>query len=385
MSRKVFTADEVLTAEDVNSLLMDQTVMSFAGTAARGSAIPFPVEGMVTYLEDSNSMDLWNGSQWSQLNPQRGNAIINGAFDYWQRGTSGFSLGGAFNADRWGFYTSVGTNKSVSRQSFTPGDLNAPSFGDANFYWRYAETVATVADENAFYQPIEDVRTFANQTVTLSFYARSSSASSTITPRLTQVFGSGGSTSVATAGTGHTLTTSWARYSQTFVVPSISSKTIGANNFIQLTLGIGTNRVQNVDIWGIQLEAGLTATPFRRNANSLQGELAACQRYFVTKGRGSLFGQIANGFATGTNQVRAVVEVPTQLRVTPTSVTFSNLAVWDGVTSTSVTGVILDVGATAENSIRITVSVASGLTTYRPYTVFNDNNTAGFLSISSEL
>jgi hypothetical protein len=62
MSRKVFTAGEVLAAADVNSFLMDQTVMSFAGTAARGSAIPSPVEGMVSYLEDSNIFQYYNGS-----------------------------------------------------------------------------------------------------------------------------------------------------------------------------------------------------------------------------------------------------------------------------------------------------------------------------------
>jgi hypothetical protein len=64
MSRKVFTAGEVLAAADVNSFLMDQTVMSFAGTAARGSAIPSPVEGMYTHLEDSDRLEFWNGSAW---------------------------------------------------------------------------------------------------------------------------------------------------------------------------------------------------------------------------------------------------------------------------------------------------------------------------------
>jgi len=64
MPRKVFTAGEVLAAADVNSFLMDQTVMSFAGTAARGSAIPTPVEGMAAYLEDSNIVSLYDGSDW---------------------------------------------------------------------------------------------------------------------------------------------------------------------------------------------------------------------------------------------------------------------------------------------------------------------------------
>jgi hypothetical protein len=46
---------------------MDQTVMSFAGTAARGSAIPTPTLGMYTHLEDSNPaprLQFWNGSAW---------------------------------------------------------------------------------------------------------------------------------------------------------------------------------------------------------------------------------------------------------------------------------------------------------------------------------
>jgi hypothetical protein len=41
--------------------------MSFAGTAARGSAISSPVNGMYTHLEDSNPvprLQFWNGSAW---------------------------------------------------------------------------------------------------------------------------------------------------------------------------------------------------------------------------------------------------------------------------------------------------------------------------------
>jgi hypothetical protein len=64
MPRKVFTAGEVLAAADVNSFLMDQTVMSFAGTAARGSAIGTAVEGMVTYLEDIDDLRTYSGSAW---------------------------------------------------------------------------------------------------------------------------------------------------------------------------------------------------------------------------------------------------------------------------------------------------------------------------------
>jgi hypothetical protein len=63
--REVFVAGQILTAAEMN-VVSDQTVMSFAGTAARGSAIPSPVEGMVSYLADSDS---WEGytTAWGPL------------------------------------------------------------------------------------------------------------------------------------------------------------------------------------------------------------------------------------------------------------------------------------------------------------------------------
>ena len=67
MSFKTFAAGEKLTSSDVNSYLMQQTVMYFASTTARGSAITSPVEGMVAYLEDSNTYTFWNGSAWNDL------------------------------------------------------------------------------------------------------------------------------------------------------------------------------------------------------------------------------------------------------------------------------------------------------------------------------
>jgi hypothetical protein len=65
MPRKEFEAFTRLDASDVNTYLMDQSVMSFAGTAARGSAIATPVEGMYTHLTDSPPrLEFWDGSSW---------------------------------------------------------------------------------------------------------------------------------------------------------------------------------------------------------------------------------------------------------------------------------------------------------------------------------
>lgn len=66
--RKVFAAGEVLRAADVDNYLMDQTVMRFAGTAARGSAIGSAVaKGMVSYLDDANAIQAYDGAVWNQL------------------------------------------------------------------------------------------------------------------------------------------------------------------------------------------------------------------------------------------------------------------------------------------------------------------------------
>ena len=68
MPRKVFVANEILTAGDVNTNLMDQAVMTFADAAARTAALGSPSEGMVTYLEDTDSLELYT-TVWGPVSP----------------------------------------------------------------------------------------------------------------------------------------------------------------------------------------------------------------------------------------------------------------------------------------------------------------------------
>lgn len=63
---KVFTAGEVLTAANVNGYLMEQSVMVFAGTAARSSAIGTPSAGMVSYLTDTRTLQVY-GTAWADV------------------------------------------------------------------------------------------------------------------------------------------------------------------------------------------------------------------------------------------------------------------------------------------------------------------------------
>jgi hypothetical protein len=71
LGRKVFTAGEVLTAANVQDYLQDQVVQVYAGTAARGSAIgTATTEGMVTYLADTNEIQVATGTAtWATVFP----------------------------------------------------------------------------------------------------------------------------------------------------------------------------------------------------------------------------------------------------------------------------------------------------------------------------
>lgn len=63
---KTFTAGDVLTAGDVNGYLMQQAVMVFASSAARSSAIGTPSAGMMSYLTDSSTLQVY-GTAWANV------------------------------------------------------------------------------------------------------------------------------------------------------------------------------------------------------------------------------------------------------------------------------------------------------------------------------
>lgn len=64
MAYKTFVTGDILTANDANNQFMKQTIAVFATAAARTSALASPVEGQYSYLEDSDSTWIYNGSNW---------------------------------------------------------------------------------------------------------------------------------------------------------------------------------------------------------------------------------------------------------------------------------------------------------------------------------
>ena len=62
---KLFATGDVLSASDVNTYMMQQTVMVFANASARTTALSTVLsEGMVSYLQDTNSLEVYDGSAW---------------------------------------------------------------------------------------------------------------------------------------------------------------------------------------------------------------------------------------------------------------------------------------------------------------------------------
>jgi hypothetical protein len=245
------------------------------------------------------------------------NKIINGDFGIWQRGTSFAGLvANAFTADRFLVNTS-GATVTVSQQTFTPG--TAPVAGyEGRFFLRCEATVAN--DFVGMVQNIENVQTFAGQTITISFWAKAAAAN-TLRVYVTQNFGSGGSANLQTQGTPDlTLTTNWARYSVTLAVPSVAGKTIGSGSLLAVQIYNPNNEVSTIDLWGVQAEAGSIATPFQTATGTIQGELAAAQRYYWLIGGGATELALSNFAYFNATDARGVVQFPQTMRVSPTVV-----------------------------------------------------------------
>ena len=93
LGRKTFNAGDVLTAAQVQGYLQDQSIMVYAGSAARGTGIASPSEGMFVYLSETNIFTFYDGAAWQTYPASLTNTVItNGTVN-----TSTFNGGTAFN------------------------------------------------------------------------------------------------------------------------------------------------------------------------------------------------------------------------------------------------------------------------------------------------
>jgi hypothetical protein len=318
------------------------------------------------------------------------NAVINGAMYWAQRGTTFTNpSSSSYTLDRWlTAYDGSGGTRVISQQAFTPG--TAPVAGyEANYFLRINQSVAPTSNTYVdIRQRLENVTTFAGQTVTVSFWAKAN-ATRTLTVLADQDFGSGGSSRVfnALAANAVSVTTSWQRFTYTGTVASISGKTIGTSSYVDLTFRTDTTGgTFTMDIWGVQIESGSVATAFQTAAGTLQGELAACQRYYWRFGADStyLYAGFGSGSAASTTSATIICQNPVPMRVPATGIDGNQLGLVDGVNGVvAVTGTVL----AQLNPFQSTIlaNVASGLTQYRWYRLSSNNSASGYIGFSAEL
>jgi hypothetical protein len=322
------------------------------------------------------------------------NPVLNSAFQIWQRGTSIAQAGGfSYSADRWvsarnGF--DVGT--TMSRQA-TGDTTNLPFI---QYCARVQRNSGTTATTSVFFsQSFENINStpFIGKTITFSFYARAganySSASNALTVKVDT--GTGTDQSIINTWTGGasaiggnqtaTLTTTWQRFTYTGTASASGTQlglyfsytpvgTAGANDYFEVT--------------GVQIDIGSVALPFRTYAGTIQGELAACQRYYErflpNTGSGVGYSGIGHYYTT---TVCYVVQNWQTKRTIPT-ITVS------GATDFTANSAGANRQSTAVGTDAITLwgmdyTITTAATTLGASAVAGINAVAGWIGVSAEL
>lgn len=317
------------------------------------------------------------------------NPLLNSDFDIWQRGTSftGF-VSGTYTADRWLCrFSGTGATRTVSRQTFTPGTAPVAGYEGKSFY-RYAQTVAGTGQALLYIAEhrIEDVRCYAGKTVTVSFWAKADVARNLIV-NLTQDFGTGGSAGVSISAPSVAVTTGWVRYSVTFTLGSMAGKTIADDSYLALSFrSTYYNIVQTWDLWGVQIDEGSVAQPYRRQNLSPALELVACRRYYRRNTAPGVNAVFIQGFATAGTSFAGQIMLDPPMRAAPHTIDYSStMANYNIRTSASATPTAIALStASSPDSAGIDVTCGGGLTA-GDGGIFRAVNSSAYLGLSAEL
>jgi hypothetical protein len=374
--------------DDSNAI--QNTIVDAKGDLIAASAADTPARlavgnnGETLVADSSTSTGLRYTAGTVQANP-----VLNSAFQIWQRGTTISPSGSViYTADRW---TAYNNNMTVSRQA-TGDTTNLPFIQ----YCARVQRTAGNTGTGAIYliNPFETINTipYVGKTIAFSFYARRganySSTSNILIPRVT--IGTGTDQNPLTSYTGGTdvinqsatLTTTWQRFTYTGTVPTTANEmwvgfqfdptgTAGANDYFEVT--------------GVQIDVGSVALPFRTYAATLQGELAACQRYYWRSGDAVSYQTFGTGIGKSSTVTGISVALPVSMRLVPQSLDYSNLAVFDGTTVVAVTSAVITAGQVDYNHGYLETTSASGVTQYRPYFLLRNGSTSGYVGFSAEL
>lgn len=291
------------------------------------------------------------------------NFIINGGADFWQRGTSAAATLN-YLCDRFQFNRSGGVGGStISRSTDAPTSFQ---YSIKN----QRDSGNTLLNALEGYYSIETSQSLplAGQTVTLSFYAKVGANYSGGNFSITLANGTGtDQTYYSYTGlntivnnTGISLTTSWVRYSVTGTVPTNSTE-IGFKTSWTPTGTAGAD--DSVYMTGFQLEVGSTATPFSRAGGTIQGELAACMRYYQK----SYNTDVAPATNTTVGAVAMYTQATSAFHFLP-SVSFGNrMRATPTVTVYSTTGASGQIRNTTDSADVPATTANAGVSGFTPY------------------
>ena len=425
---KLFTSGSVLTADQVNTYLMDQTIMKFTSTTTRDAAFggagePTLAEGMFAYTTDTNTLWLYNGSSWvnvlgSDIGEQalsNRNVIINGAMQVAQRGTSTASITGiGYNtADRWN--TSIITQGTWTQSVEADAPTGSGFRNSLKMLCTTADASPAAGDQlrvDTFLEG-QNIQVFRKGTASaksfaLSFWVKSNTTGTYIC----NLIDADNTRSVSAS---YTISASGTWEQKTIIFPADTTGAFDNDNAVSLRciwwLGAGSNATSgtlnttwasNVEanravgqtnlasainnywqITGVQLEAGAVATPFEFEDYGVT--LRKCQRYYFRDNAVLNYSRFGNGSAVSTTSAQIDIRLPVTMRNYFSSVDSNTLALDDGAGGLfAITAVGAVPNANGINYVSLACT-AAGLTQYRFYHLESNNTTSGYIGFSAEL
>jgi hypothetical protein len=315
---------------------------------------------------------IYDGTSWVNAPLVSRNYLLNGGFDFWQRGTS-FTVDG-YTADRW-YFDETGTCTVTQDTSTVPSGFN----------FALNVVATTVNDSGDIYQCLEAavVKPLRGKTVTFSCYLvmdadmRAQSGSFNLIADYSNSTDARASqtTSIGEVTLDKSLYSSYARASYTFTVPADA---VGLKVGIEppLTVSPVTSAYW---VAGAQLELGSIATPFTKQEHST--ELAACQRYFYRWNAEFEYEPVSYGLTYTSTAGMMPYYLPCSPRVLPTVTSSGSWRLLGGSgTVTSISGVY---GALATSN---PIPVAFAGTSLAGSGIITSNvNAASYIDFNMEL
>lgn len=373
------------TLVDAKGDLITATADNVPARLAKGA------DGTILVADSSTSTGLaWQ--PYAAQNVAGKNKIINGDFAIWQRGTSASMTSTNFYlADRWeSIRSGYAAGMTVSRQS-----AGLTGFQYCARIQRDSGNTSTATMYHS--QTIETINSIPLQgkTVTVSFWARAGAGlsssgtylqpqieSSNTTDQPYRSVGDGSGTTVLVNSI-RTLSTAWQKFTTTATIPANATQVFISFKYAPT----GTaGAADYYDLAGVQVELGSVDTPFTTATGTIQGELAACHRYYQRYSADSVFDDLGySGKATSTTVIYAGRNPWVPFRVTPSSVDFANVTwiiSW-GAATTGISAIALSAFASADTPLL--TFTTTGLTAGTSYIILAGNTANAYIGLSAEL